>query len=962
MADEIDNFLDAPAPGKADDIDTFLDSKSDPIDAFLSAESGSLDEFEAAAKNDPASVGIMSRFFQSKPVQFLITPIPALDKAKEELKGKIKSTLSEVRRGIPKMGQPKNVVEHAIQAARNSLIPIPTEQMAEGFAEAQIPEAPLDIAGEALFGGLPQLFSKLRLARKVAVVEKASKAMTVGDTVARLENIAAKAKAAPDPLIKVVSVAESRGEILQAMRLAGESPNPIQSEPIKGLIRTGDAVLALDDSIANTLAKGGRLTGDQSKRVFERVADAVEAGEIDSASAAQILGANLDPSELGKTIREVASQQGRALSRWSQIARRLEADFAGNPEALKALNGVQVDPTSWSSFMGLAQRVENIRRAAMVSQLSTSVRNIMTQTGRYSLNALEDAASGTMGAISGKNTAAQAWDMVSADAVSFFRALTPAGRKSVKNVLERFPVDAAKLFNTPIGDVAIDGKVSQFLNTFNTMQEHVFRTAAFDARLRQNLALRGRTIYDVSQIGAKDIDDAVQHALKLTFSASPQGKYGRSLLTVMSHPIMTATTNAFPRFWMGALKFAWEFSPHQLFNPSTYKAMANPDARKAYGAINKAMIGTGFWATGFAADWNNQTGEKWWQLKVGKSENPGEKDRHLDIRPYNPYVAPFFMGRLASRAIKHTLDAMGRQDLMQSTAPDPVAIGDAFRDAASRGELEDAVEKGIDFTLMQHDGEDWLNAWASMRRTDEVGIPFVDVIRGVKGSEKGFKQMRNETTRFLANYLASFSVPLKQVEDFRAGIAAAIPESSELHSREGLRTRTTRLNPIIDATKQNIPFLRESLPVAPQALRGEILDDGSLVPGERRTINPALRQVTGANMSGETPVETEVSRLGIKNIDIYPRTGSPEFDFIIARNMGPLANEILSTMHASDFYRQAGFKTQRAINEKLLSQARSAAKAISSGERPDLALQDMKNQADKLMLSMIEDATVAQEN
>ena len=968
MPDEIDAFLDAPAPQQRDDIDDFLDAEQDGVDAFLAADAGSLDEFVQAEQEQPERAGIIKRFIKSKPVQFAITPIPALSKAKSELQSMSKRSIKEVRRGIPKTAEPTSVVGHVLRSVRNAIIPIPTEEMAERLQDAIVPIAPLDLAAEGAVavGVVGDMVKRLRLARKAEVVAKQAKKISVAEATARLEDIAKQANSGPEPLIKIATAAESRGAIKEASDLHRSLPSKVS--PQAGLVRTRKAVEALDASIADNIAAGKELSSDQQHRVFEQVSELVESGEIDSGAAARLLGiegpAKLDPVQMAKTIREVASEQGRALNRWSRIARKLREKLPPDSEAGKILGSADEFESDYAFITNAYKYLDNIRRASMTAQFTTTARNIISQFARSGFAVAEDASNAVAGIMTGKIGARQGWDVGTAHIASFAKALRPGSRKEILKILDSFPTQKEKLLRTPIGDVSMDQRIAALLNTFNSTQEHFFRAASFDAHLRQSLALKGKTLMNVSKMkpGAlnKSVQDAVNHALEMTFAKSPDkttasGKVGTAILDIYNaFPFMTALGNPFPRFWMNALRFAWEFSPHQMLNPATYRAMASADPRVAFQGISRAFLGSAMWGVGFAADWSGKTGDRWYQLKVDESEvdplNPSkEVKRFFDVRPFAPFAAPFFMGRLMSRGMRHTLDAMGRSDLHEN-GMDLAAIRQAFEEMSGE-ELDRAVSEGVDRTFLQVGLQDWTQAFFSMRRTDAFGLPVLELFT----RSSNMRTFRNESERLVANWLGGFTVAARSAEDIIAGVQAKLSPDSVLHSREGLLARTSRLDPIKQSAMANVPFLRRKLPRAPQALRGEIVD-GQLVEGTRELTSPIQRQFLGFNLSGTTIVEAEADRLGVKGRDIYPKTGMREYDDLIVRNMGPIIAETHFRLVSSDQYQAIPFKLQRTLFKQLLNHARKASKEIVDGKRPDLAMRDLLNRADDLMAKDLEKA------
>jgi len=622
-----------------------------------------------------------------------------------------------------------------------------------------------------------------------------------------------------------------------------------------------------------------------------------ERGEIDIGEAFRILGientGNLTQLQMVQMGKASVSEAGKTLQVWSKIANLMRRRFKDNKEVLEALGDIAEDSTTFTRFMDSYRHVDNIRRALMVSQPVTAIRNGLTQGGRTAIAIFEDAMTSTLGVMRGKITPQVGIDLVGERLMSVMRAFTKQGRAEVGAVLDKFPIQKHKLFRTPIADVNIDEKVAAFVNTLNTMQEHYFRTSAFDAHLRQTARLAGTTI---DKLKSRQIEASVKHALEMTFSANPTSKLGKSILGMYEgFPMLTALGTPFPRFWLNAVKAAWEFSPMPLLAPGTYARMASKDPRIAFGALSKASVGTMMWGTGYAADQMGITGEKWHDVRIG--------DKLFDIRPFSPFVAPFFMGRLMSRV----------QNLGE----------DAF---------------------MQISLEDWSNAFLSMRRTDAAGIPLLDLLFNTRN----FERFTDRTMDLIGNWAAGFTVPLRTVEDIIGGTQALLPPGTPGASQEALLPRSRRENPLIDATIANLPFVARTLPVAPPPLRRE----------QDLRSNPLLKQLTSITFRREHPVETEAARLGLRPQNIYPRTGIKQFDRLITKHMGGIAETMLTSVMSSDFYKQSNMRVQREFFIKFLEIARRTGKGIASGDKanrgPDLMLEEMQKNSSELIKDFIE--------
>ena len=182
--------------------------------------------------------------------------------------------------------------------------------------------------------------------------------------------------------------------------------------------------------------------------------------------------------------------------------------------------------------------------------------------------------------------------------------------------------------------------------------------------------------------------------------------------------------------------------------------MASKDPRIAFKALNRTAIGTSMIGAGFAIDQAGLTGEKWYEIKSG--------DKQYDMRPYAPFSATFFVGRLLSRVTKE---------------------GDA--------------------ALLKLKTNDWSQAFLAMRRTDLTGMPILDMLD--RGNIDGFK---DGIARFFGEYAAGFTVPLRTAGDVMGQF-----------NKEDRLPRYIRDKALLGPTQANIPFWNRELPVRESPLR-----------------------------------------------------------------------------------------------------------------------------------------------
>ncbi|KKL47793.1 hypothetical protein LCGC14_2331990, partial [marine sediment metagenome] len=372
----------------------------------------------------------------------------------------------------------------------------------------------------------------------------------------------------------------------------------------------------LRDTIAQDIARDvpldiiDSMKPPETQRVMSQIADIIENNPNILPKIPSILNRyGLSPRELAGFLRDAASKSGRTLGSFGFIGRRLRGmkEFQGPEVAaiLEKFAEAEPAPWSWRWTMEKFSKVENIRLAAMISQPKTAVRNAMTQYANLGLHVVEDAIQGTFEATRGAPMDV-AFARASADIGSFFRYLTPKGRKQVGDILDRVPLEAERLMTTPVLDVSMASKTARLLSTFSRTVEFMQRRMIFDGILRGELAAKGYNVKGApiewwSKIKPKDIaeaaDAAVQGAVRLTFGEKLRV---RAINTIYRDFPFMRLIQPFPRFFFGnAMKFIYNYSPAGFVRPSVWQAARKGNIKP----LTRTLAGTAMlaWATSYRA-------------------------------------------------------------------------------------------------------------------------------------------------------------------------------------------------------------------------------------------------------------------------------------------------------------------------------------------------------------------------
>lgn len=612
----------------------------------------------------------------------------------------------------------------------------PTEQFIEGAA-TMVP-----------YGGLVQ--------RSVRTLSEAQKAAEAAGLIRGEAASAAVGKAAKKKLEFAPQTSE---ETIQAV-----------GQPVKGAIPQAVAegtpiatkIVATDTAAKEVIdaVKGGvKWQPSGERRIGQEVIDYISQNREEIPRVLKKY--DMTPTELAAEMKETYTTAGRHLGQLGWLARKLQKEFK-TPEMQKLASSLLEDlpePTALDNFMSGFRKVENVRRAMLVAQTATTMRNVISQTGRMGLGMFDDALKGGIeGAMHTgpiKETAVdtlkgigQGLDTVSA----LWHRITPSGRKAFSELIDQDNALKAKalMYGSPVQDVVMGDKFTKAVNVLNRTQEFFFRNVAFESKLNQMLEQAGvkggLKAVNPANIPESMFTKAAEHALEMTFQASAKSKTGKDFVKFMSQPYMTALFNPFPRFlWANSVPFLRDFSPLgfvKALDPKTAAKMASGDSTEFAKAASRATLGT-LMMNGALKVRSDPTlaGEKWYELNVnGKS---------VDVRAFAPFSTYLFL----AEAMVH---------------PDKVKAAD------------------------------WGQALLSLNRVAGTGLVLTDVLRGKK-----FETVMNISNRIAGEWLGSFSTPVRTFKDLYTMVD---PNEATI--------RDIREKEFTGPTQRNIPELSQELPEA----------------------------------------------------------------------------------------------------------------------------------------------------
>lgn len=663
-------------------------------------------------------------------------------------------------------------------------------------------------------------------------------------------------------------------------------------------------------------------------------------------AGAYLRTANYHASGLAEFAADTEKVFGRVLLDANGKGPKAEAALR-QLEALAKLRLASQDASPWVKGVSfINNKVESFRRGMMVSQIATTFRNIQAQGANSIIQIAESALGDTLQTINGKLKGSQ--NPISnyyMDTLSDFNALVSRFKGSERNNLNQFlnsfplvkqQLENASTFdlgNTVLanvmrarnatGDLAKAFEISgpkgvgdmfslarDFMTMHNHLQEMEFRRFFFQGRLDANLKRLGIDSYkDIMQQvrsepelqpGIKTaIADATEHALKQTFSYTPEGGVQGAILNLYQKlPGSYALLPPFPRFLMNQYRWQIEHSPTIWFNmfekgfrdklaAGSAGDLSTADAYRALGkATTGMMLMNGAWVL---RNMPEIAGPKYYQFKDPglKSDDPNA-EAFEDVRSMQP-----FSGFLA---------------------------------------LADWIKSVKDGRPMNLSANEKLDALVGIRRLSETALfALPDIMRAADSDDPHALDKAMHTVE--GQYFASFFTPLHMLRETAAAVA---PNSSFGVLRDVQNQELT------GPTRSVIPgdtVGMGSLPVRYDPFTGK----------PQTPEHPLARQFMGVTAKDLTHFERMIYEThGIKISDLTGEYGDPIANNLVAKHVGLQLTSRLedgSTIgdQLTGIVKNAGLdhETRQLLVQKIIESLHHSAYQAAVAENPHAFLQHM---------------------
>jgi len=441
---------------------------------------------------------------------------------------------------------------------------------------------------------------------------------------------------------------------------------------------------------------------DETQRAMYNIADTIS--KYPAYGRDILTKYNITPEELSSEILKAGTMHGKGLNEFSQWAKAMKQAFPDDPAIQKTLGriGKLESVTFWDTVKNAYRTVDDKRRMLMVTQLATAARNAISQGTRYGFGILDDGLQGVFKTAGGMPKQ-EAFAQFMGDWTAIMGRMTPSKRVGLENILKKYPESAAEMLSAPIHDIVLGGKISNALMYLNRTQEYFFRKMVFDSRVTAWGKKAGVVPYS-ADIPETVLKKAVKESMEMTFAAPQKEGFGKAVMDAYKAIPMLTTIHPYPRFWMNAVKFLWDFNPTGYISAASRARFFSKDPEAVYQAASRATIGTIMLGAGIAFRNSEYAGEKWYEIDVGDN-------KYIDTRAFAPFSTYLFLGE----AIAH---------------PERLS------------------------------GKDWAEGALSISRIAGTGLMLVDLLR-----TESVDSMKKILKGFAGQYMGGFTVPFRSVKD-----------------------------------------------------------------------------------------------------------------------------------------------------------------------------------------------------
>ena len=671
----------------------------------------------------------------------------------------------------------------------------------------------------------------------------------------------------------------------------------------------------------------------------------------------------LTVAEFAQFERLTLAESATQMNHYSALAKRIKKMSEDNPELKKKLKELYANPNDttsvFGSFTGFMKKLDRETRAMMVSQISTTARNVISAAAYLTFGSAAKiiestiyhtgkAVSATLSGNASLKGTKQGFAQIGEDAFSTLATMVmPKQNKELSDLMLK---NNSRLSNTLFRTMQETGdqdlwRVTKFMNGLNMAQDQVIRSGVFTDSVNQQMKKLDLDMYDYiannKSIPVQILSKATDDALEATFAVMPtKGTLGRKFVEfVESMPFVPVIgTHQFPfaRFMADAMTFQYRYSPLNFLNAasvgsqSAYKQRAarkaldsgNLDAYRTPEVLKAMKEGT---LNPVAKAKSDIDAAKVAELSIiqGKQgvEETVERISKGTVGSAALYAAYLYRDENQDTTWYNVNDSNENNKPVDIRAVFPMAPYLAVADLLVKwrnGDLDNAdpaatLLSGISGTQLR-----------PSRITDFVG----DLFETLSDANDSTDVVTNEkVAAILGDWAGSIAGRPFTAAQIGRDIFAAFDDTEaivrETRMVKGDGMAEVMSNSFMNHLKSKIPVWQKDLPEFRSPTTG----------GSVRRQSASMAQFSGIKyLPTPSEIEKEIGKLGIEPYKLNPKTGNKEADYYTRKAMPPYMDMLMGYTLASPYYKsQPNYKKK----EIVMSQNRAIikiAKAVGEGE------------------------------
>ena len=678
--------------------------------------------------------------------------------------------------------------------------------------------------------------------------------------------------------------------------------------------------------------KFSRLEGEKNSDLVARVLTKV--GEIDDEVVERaITQQGVSVADFAQLQRLTASEAGQTLQAFRSMKTKFDKMAGDDPDLAKRLKELYGKPDDGSGAVAtiydILRRADRETRAMMVSQLSTTARNVLSGAAYLSFGSAAKLLEGTIYGVGkslqsiGSGTASVKGTMKGTSQIvhdASSTLMSVLNHKDSSELAQEMLKHTPKLRGTLFRSLQETGNetLSPFtrsMNGLNMAQDVVLRSGVFTDSVNVRMAKVG---LDMEQYIGKNKDipmdilkAAIEDSLEATFARTPKSVLLKTLVKGVERlpfaPVIGTFAFPFARFTADALAFQAAYSPLNFFSSLgagyratrsaiTARKMTNPETKAMWlrsakdnteDAITRLSQGSVGSAILYGA---MQYRKEHPELKWYEVEHEGKAVDIRAIFPAAPYLA---IADIIANLGENAPDEMFSQITEGMT-------GSQFRGANVAGAVGD----------------------------------FFEAVRDLDGNDVSAEKLGEMFGNWAGSITGRIITPAAVIRDAFAVFDSteAIQRSTRIAKGEGFEEKF--VSAFSNNLKSKMPILQKDLPEYQS-------------PTKEGTVyrqSPFAVQLTGIKSTEQrNQVETELATQGIETYKLFARSGNKEADYLVNKHAPIYVNAILGAVIQTPFYQGLPKYQKVKVIKKRLQEARKMIMGLAEGEAMMQALNEGKN-------------------